>query len=82
MIRIPRRFYDDHFDRDLDSPAILKETKAHYWIDRTDPATRELLSDALFYGQPDHFDWSDSSLRGLIISARATATAINAPGEC
>ena len=64
MIRIPKRFYDDHAERDLESPAILKETARHYWI-AADQHLAELLSDADFYsientsrlpgpGQPGH----------------------------
>ena len=71
MIRIPKRFYDDHCERDLEAPEILKETKAHYWI-AADQHLAELLSDAEFYSDYEHFP---NSL-GLITSAIATAKAI------
>ena len=72
MIRIPKRFYDDHAERDLRSPAIVKETARHYWI-AADQNLTELLSDAEFYRDvppdlPGYF--------GLVSSARATANAI------
>jgi len=76
MIRIPRRFYDDHVERDLEAPAVLKATKAHYWIDAQSPHIDELLSDADYYA--DSAGDMDSHLFGLCASARATARAIRA----
>ena len=49
LIKIPRGFYDDHADRELPSPVIIKETKRNYVISRDDPAWEELLSDAQHY---------------------------------
>ena len=71
MIRIPKRFYDDHAERDLESPAILKETARHYWI-AADQHLAELLSDADFYSDREHFP----GYLGLVTSAIATARAI------
>ena len=53
MIRIPKRFYDDHRERDLDSPVIVKETKTHYWIKKHDEALPELIADARYYDNND-----------------------------
>lgn len=75
LIRIPTRFFDDHAERDLPTPAIQKSTKAHYWISLDDPDLPELLNDA------EHYQYStlqsDPYYFGLIASARATAKAIN-----
>lgn len=75
-IRIPRRFYDDHVERDLEAPGVLKATKTHYWIDALSPHLDELLSDADYYA--DSVGDMDSYLFGLCMSARATARAIRA----
>ena len=49
MIRIPKRFVDDHADRDLDTPVILRQNKTSYYIDPSDEALPELISDAWHY---------------------------------
>ena len=40
LIKIPTRFYEDHLERDLECPAIIKETKTHYWISADDEHSR------------------------------------------
>lgn len=49
LVRIPTRFFEDHYSRDLPTPEIVRQTKAHYWIDRADPALPELICDAKHY---------------------------------
>lgn len=78
-IRIPRRFYDDHVDRDLEAPEVLKATKSHYWIDALSPHLDELLSDADYYA--DSVGDMERHLFGLCKSAAATAAAIRAATE-
>ena len=73
-IRIPKRFYDDHVERDLPAPIVIKSTTKHYWIDSVGKAVVELLDDAEFYADADGPD-VDTGLRS---SARATARAIRA----
>ena len=51
-VRIPRRFMDDHIERALPTPDIVKTTKRHYWIRRDDPEIGELISDAGYYADP------------------------------
>lgn len=54
LIKVPTRFFDDHqIDRCLPSPAIVKATKAHYFIDSTDPNMGELRDDAEYYADPN-----------------------------
>ena len=69
MLKIPKKFYDDHFFRDLPSPKILKETKTHYFICTQDKALLNELED-----DADHYSKSDGFIveKGLIQSARAT----------
>lgn len=49
LIRLPRRFVDDHADRDLDTPVFVKESARFVWIRPDDPALPELVSDAEYY---------------------------------
>ena len=74
LIRIPKRFYDDHVDRDLPAPEIARETKQHYFINATSEHLEELLGDATFHVEtkPSFFP----EYYGLCESARATARAI------
>ena len=76
MIRIPKKFYDDHCDRDLKAPTIIKETKAHYFV-ADDEHLSELLSDAMHYESPTWFgcEFGDY-LWGVCLSAAATVKAI------
>ena len=50
IIRIPTTFLVDHDERALPTPAVLRATRAHAWIDTADPAFAELRADAEFYG--------------------------------
>ena len=71
-IRIPRRFFDDHTERDLPAPAILKRNRTHYWIDANSADLAELLNDAEHYADR----WGPDGGLGLRMSAKATAKAI------
>jgi len=74
-VRIPKRFFDDHAERGLDTPTIIGETKNHYFIRNDDPFIDELREDAEFYAD-DH--GPDYLPRGLKASARATLAALEA----
>lgn len=71
MIRLPKLFFDDHWERELPTPVIIKETARHYFVSADDPAIPELLDDAEYYTDPYGPDapW-------LKRSALATANAI------
>lgn len=73
-VRIPRRFYEDHVDRDLPAPPIVRATVRHYFIDATHPDAAELLSDARFYAS--EYPYMDAYYVGLGRSAQATADAL------
>lgn len=73
LIRIPRRFLDDHQDRDLPSPEIQHETRTHVWVDGSDPALPELISDARFYCDTYGPDMAPA---GLKVAARALLKAL------
>lgn len=77
-IKIPNGwFLEDHRDRGLDTPTVLRETKKHAWIAKSDPALRELVSDARHYA---HADGPDQCPAGIITSARALLRALAAAG--
>lgn len=73
-IKIPRRFYDDHVERDLPAPGILCSTKTHYFIDALSRDLPELLSDAEYYASMSRY--MEKEYRGLCRSAAATVKAI------
>lgn len=77
-IKITKCFYEDHVARDLPAPAIVRETKAHYFIDANSEHLSELLSDAAFYADPWSYPDAEfgSWLAGLVRSAKATERAI------
>lgn len=73
IVRIPWRFFIDHKERALPTPAVVKETKAHYWIDRADPAYQELVDDAQYYADPAG---PDQCPAGIISGAKALLKAL------
>jgi hypothetical protein len=74
VVRIPTRFFDDHAERELPTPVVVRETKTHYYIAKDDPAVGELLDDARHYA---HVDGPDMCPPGLIPAARALIRALN-----
>lgn len=72
MIRLPKRFMDDHSERDLPTPEVVRETKTHYYVDPLDPNLPELLDDAKYYAED-----VDCVPAGIVASARATVAALN-----
>lgn len=76
LIRIPKRFLDDHLGRDLPTPKMVRKTSFHYFIASGDPAMAELIEDARHYA-----DGLDEAPRGIVLSARATLRAIRQAGH-
>lgn len=79
-VKIPKTFYDDHRDRDLPAPPVLRKLARHYVVDAAHPDARELLNDATHYS--DVCEWAGapgaSPYIGLQASARATVRALRA----
>lgn len=73
LVRLPNRFYDDHYDRSLPTPEEVRTTQRHVFVRVNDPALPHLLDDARYYAHPYG---PDNCSRGLIISAKATVQAI------
>jgi len=46
-------FLRDHEERELPTPAIVREDRRRAWLSIDDPHLDELLSDADFYADPD-----------------------------
>ena len=76
LTRIPKRFFDDHFERGLPTPPVVKSTSMHYWIDVTDPSVPDLLDDADFYRTEMTNGYAYGTGLGLQRSADATYNAI------
>jgi hypothetical protein len=75
MIRITKRFYDDHVERDLEAPAVLRSSKRYYWIDTEDKDFVELHTDAIFYRGMWLDGAFDSYLKPICMSAHQLITA-------
>jgi hypothetical protein len=74
--RIPKTYYQDHVNCDCEAPAIIKETKKHFWISADEtPELAELRERAIFYSEP-YIDATDRYLFGIVFSARATLKVI------
>lgn len=52
-VTIPRRFFDDHAERDLPTPEIISETSRSVTISRDDAAFPELVNDCEYYAHED-----------------------------
>lgn len=75
--KIPKRYYDDHVECDCEAPAIIKETKQHYYIDAAEtPELAELRSRAQDYADDIGGDYCRNGYGGIVASARATLKVI------
>lgn len=73
-VKIPKKFYIDHLERDCEPGTIIKVLASHYVMELTESAYYDLKSDADYYrdcGESMGFD-----MQWLISSARATYNAI------
>lgn len=77
-IKLPKVFFTDHSERDLDTPEVIKETANHFIVSKDDSALPELLSDAEFY--VDEYGPNAEGLLGVKTSARATIKALRNAG--
>ena len=81
LIKIPTKFFDDHEDRDLDTPEVVKFTQKNYWIKADDPHIGELYEDADYYAYPYIDAKPGDYVWGLVVSARATKKALDNAAE-
>ncbi len=89
-VKIPKRFIDDHVDRQLLRIAdgsecgqsveldvvLVRELTKHYVVQLTDAQARELLSDADYYRDGGGGGMDFFEMGGLIASAAATYNAL------
>ena len=80
LIRAPKRFIDDHANRDLDTPYVWRQTKVHYFISRWDPAMEELRSDAEYYADGEFGPDAIGDGGALKRSAKALVDAMDCQG--
>lgn len=74
-VRLPKVFLDDHADRELPTPEIIRETARHYIV-ADDDAMPELWDDARHYADPNGPDELPPGLRSAAIACeRAIAAA-------
>lgn len=71
---LPKGFFRDHRERDLPTPTIIRETRAHFEVDCADPAMADLRDDAEFYAAPDGPDQAG----GVKLAAIALLRSLNA----
>ena len=53
LIKLPRKFYDDHAERDLSTPAAIRSNSKSVWVSIDDLNIDELISDAEHYANKD-----------------------------
>ena len=72
LLSIPKRFYDDHVERDLPAPEILERNGQHYTIDSEHPDFDELVNDASHYADVN----GPRGNMAIVMAARALCMAI------
>lgn len=75
-VKLPAVFWRDHYERDLPSGRLLKETRSEVTIEATDAELAEILHDAEHYA--DKYGPDGEGLSGLKASARATIKRLTA----
>jgi len=77
LIKLPKRFFQDHKERDLDTPTVVKENSRNVWVNANDPHLAELRADADYYSDMWDIGGFDQWVFGLARSAKATLKAID-----
>lgn len=63
LIQLPRKFYDDHAERDLPTPVAVRKNSKSVWVDSSDANLPELIDDAEYYANKDIRDGFSSDCR-------------------
>ncbi len=61
-IRLPRMFFDDHVERDLPAPEVVRENSRSVWVIPEGDGWEDLIGDAWHYSDPRD-GWADDSTR-------------------
>lgn len=72
IVTIPKGFYDDHVERGLPAPPIVRRRSRHYEIDTGHPDFPELMEDASFYADP----WGPDAAPNIRLAAFAFLRAV------
>lgn len=69
-VKIPCRFYDDHCDRELPAPPVIKVCSRYYVIDADHPDHDELCNDCDYYADVNGpgetgIEWYKTAARAL-----------------
>ena len=75
LLKLPRRFFDDHVERELPAPTVVRQTQRHVWIRQDDPNLPELVNDADF-----HADGLAPDCLWISLAARALLRALERQG--
>lgn len=77
-LSLPRRFYEDHADRELPCGTVLSRSASRVRVICSDAELEEIESDARHYAHPDVAQGMGREYSGIVASARATVKAIEA----
>ena len=77
LIKLPKRFFQDHKERDLDTPTVVKENSRNVWVNANDRHLAELRADADYYSDMWDMGGFDQWGFGIARSAKATIKAID-----
>ena len=81
MIKIPKRFYEDHVECDCLGPKLIKSTKQYHFIDSSNKyLLSELISRANYYVEMGKLGGLVDGYQGLVKSAQYTLKAIENQG--
>ena len=81
ILKLPPRFWDDHYERCAENPGERREvkiTKGYALVELDAEALEDLVSDAVYYSGDAAPDWSEGG--GIRASARATVRALKRQG--
>ncbi len=67
-LRLPRRFFYDHKERDLPTPVVIRMTPSYVFVDGYDPHIAELINDA------EHYADDYGPYGGALLKKSAVAT--------
>jgi len=77
LIQLPRKFYDDHTERDLPTPIAVRKNSKSVWVDVGDASLPELIEDAEYYANKDIRDGFASDCRHWCYAAERLLVAYN-----
>jgi hypothetical protein len=82
LIKLPARFFDDHEERELPTPHVVRRSARFVWINADDAALKDLVEDARWYASDDvdlELDslWARRAARTLLASLTRNAEGVS-----